>query len=102
MILPFEISNEHLAEYCRKHSVKKLSIFGSALREDFNDESDIDVLVEFEPGHVPGFIGLAAMEMELASILATDRKVDIRTSEEMSRYFREEVVSGAELVYGEK
>ena len=102
MILPFEISNEHLAEFCRKHFVKNLSIFGSALRNDFDPESDIDVLVEFEPGHVPGFIGIAAMEIELASILATDRKVDIRTSEELSRYFREEVVSGAELVYGEK
>ena len=69
------------------------------LREDFTPESDIDILVEFESGHIPGFIKLAGMEIELSSILG--RKTDLRTKEDLSSYFRDEVLSSAKVVYEE-
>ena len=75
----------------------KLSIFGSALREDFGPESDIDILIEFEPDNIPGFFGLVEMEEELSEIFG--REVDIRTSKDLSRYFRDEVLSIAEIQY---
>ena len=102
MTLQLEISEEDLALFCRKHGIIKLAIFGSALTDQFNNESDIDVLVEFEPGSVPGFIGLAALENELAGIIGNGRKIDIRTPEDLSRYFREEVIAKAEVLYGEE
>ena len=97
--LPIEIPKEVLAEYCRKYHVKKLSYFGSVLRDDFNPQSDIDILVEFEPGHVPGLFGLAGMEAELTSLVK--RKVDIRTVEDLSRYFRQDVINSAEVGFFE-
>jgi uncharacterized protein len=92
------VDRERLAEFCRKHHIRKLALFGSVLRNDFRPDSDIDVLVEFEPGHVPGFIGLAGMEFELSALL-DGRKVDMRTPEDLSRYFRDEVVAAAEVQY---
>ena len=76
-----------------------MSVFGSFLRDDFGEDSDIDILVEFVPDHVPGLIRLAAMENELSSVLG--RKVDIRTAEDLSRYFRNEVLESAEVKYAE-
>ena len=73
-------------------------MFGSALRDDFGAESDIDLLVEFEPNRTPGLITLAGMELDLRAIFA-DHKVDIRTAEDLSRYFRQEVLSSAEVLY---
>ncbi|HID94948.1 MAG TPA: nucleotidyltransferase [Candidatus Latescibacteria bacterium] len=78
--------------------MRKLSFFGSVLREDFVPESDMDVLVEFEPGHVPGLIRLAGMELELSSLLG-ERKVDMNTPQCLSRYFRDEVLKEAEVAY---
>ena len=78
-------------------SAEGISIFGSALREDFGPESDIDILIEFEPNHVPGFFGLVEMEEELSEIFG--REVDIRTSKDLSRYFRDEVLNVAEVQY---
>ena len=92
------VDRERLAEFCRKHHIRKLALFGSVLRDDFHPDSDIDVLVEFEPGHVPGFIRLASMEFELSALL-DGRKVEMRTPEDLSRYFRDEVVASAEVQY---
>ena len=87
---------EKLAAFCRKHHIKKLSFFGSVLRDDFRRDSDIDVLVEFEPGHVPGF-AIVEIEGELSRLLK--RKVDMRTSGDLSRYFRDRVVREARVGY---
>ncbi len=95
-----DISQEKIEKFCREHHIKKLALFGSVLREDFTDGSDVDILVEFEPGHIPGFIALAAMERKL-SALFSGRKVDMRTAEDLSRYFRREVVTNAEVRYAQ-
>lgn len=87
-----------LETFCRRHGIRRLSVFGSALRGDFGPESDIDLLVEFEPGRVPGLIRLARMELQLTKIFG-DREVELRTFEDLSRHFREEVRAEAELVY---
>jgi predicted nucleotidyltransferase len=87
-----------IAEFCRKHHMKKLAIFGSALRPDFRADSDIDVLVEFKPDHVPG-LAFFAMADELSEILG--RKVDLNTPQCLSRYFRDKVLQEAVVQYGE-
>jgi uncharacterized protein len=99
MALSLKIPRHKIAEFCKRNYIRRLALFGSALRDDFTPESDVDVLVEFEPGHVPGFIKLAGMEIELGSILG--RKVDMRTPEDLSPYFREEVVNSAEIQYAQ-
>jgi len=85
-----------IAEFCRRNRIQKLSLFGSALRGELRDDSDIDLLVEFEPGHVPG-LAFFAMENELSEILG--RKVDLNTPQFLSRYFREQVLAEAEVQY---
>ena len=85
-----------IADFCRKHHIRKLSVFGSALRDDFGPDSDVDVLVEFEPGHVPG-LGFFTMERELSEILG--RKVDLNTPQFLSRYIRDRVQAEAEIQY---
>jgi uncharacterized protein len=92
------ISKELLSDFCRRNHIRKLSLFGSILRADFQPESDIDVLVEFDPAHIPGFLRLARMERELSELLE-GRKVDIRTPQDLSQYFREEVLSMAKVQY---
>ena len=92
------ILKSELAAFCRRcHIIKKLSLFSSAQRGELRPESDIDLLVEFEPGHVPGLITLAGMEIELTEMFG--RKVDLRTPQDLSRYFREQVVNLAEVQY---
>ncbi len=93
-------SKRVIAEFCRKHGIKKLAIFGSALRDDFGPDSDIDVLVEFKQGRTPGFFRLIEMEEELSQLFG--RKVDLRTPDDLSRYFREEVIANAEVQYIEQ
>ena len=95
--LPVRLDPEAIADFCRRNHFRKLSLFGSVLRDDFGPDSDVDVLVEFAPEHVPGLFGLVRMEDELGAMLA--RKVDLRTAEDLSRYFRDRVVAGAEPVY---
>ncbi|MBW1991909.1 MAG: nucleotidyltransferase family protein [Deltaproteobacteria bacterium] len=90
------IPSEKLADFCRKNCIRKLAFFGSVLREDFRTESDIDVLVEFEPGHVPG-LAFFDMEKELAEILG--HKVELHTPGFLSPYFREQVIKEAEVQY---
>lgn len=91
-----EVPREKVAEFCRRRHIRKLSLFGSVLRDDFRPDSDLDVLVEFEPGHVPG-LAFFAMEEELSGIFG--RKVELSTPKFLSRYFREQAVAQAELIY---
>ena len=93
------IAKNLLKDFCRRHHIRKLSIFGSYLRDDFGPESDVDLLVEFDPEHIPGLFDVAGMEIELSEMLG--RKVDLRTAEDLSRYFRDEVVAQAEVQYAE-
>ena len=95
-----EIRKEEVADFCRRHHISRLSLFGSVLRDDFRPTSDVDVLVEFEPEHVPGLFGLARMERELSALLG-DRKIDLRTPQDLSRYFRDEVLATAEVQYAQ-
>jgi len=88
---------EQIETFCRKYHIRKFSLFGSILGLDFRPDSDIDVLVEFEPEQVPGFITLGAMHVELAKILG--RAVDIRTPASLSPYFRQEVLNRAQIFY---
>ena len=92
------VSREELAAFCLEHGVRQLSVFGSVLREDFGPESDIDVLVEFEPDRTPGLFGISAMELELAELFS-GRKVDLRTPADLSPYFRQDVLDTAEVQY---
>ena len=85
--------------FCRKHGLRKLSLFGSVLREDFRPDSDVDVLVEFRQGVRAGYLTMAAMERELSQLLG--RRVDLRTPAELSRYFRDDVLQAAEVRYAE-
>ena len=90
---------ERVAELCRRHHIRKLSLFGSVLRDDFRPDSDVDVLVEFEPGYSIGLIRLAGIELELSQL--TGHKVDLRTPADLSRYFRQEVLDSAEVQYAQ-
>jgi len=92
------VPQEQIAEFCRRNHVRKLALFGSVLRDDFSQESDVDVVVEYESGHVPGLAFITHQE-ELSQILG--RNVDLNTPQFISRYFREEVLREAEVVYGE-
>ena len=91
------IDRDRIAEFCRRHHIRKLSLFGSVLRDDFRPDSDVDVLVEFEPDHVPGLIRLGGMERELSDLLG--RKADLRTPGDLSVYFRQKVLDTAEVQY---
>lgn len=93
------VDDVRIAEFCRTHGIRRLSIFGSALTERFGPDSDVDVLVEFRPGHVVGLLGMAGLEEELGRIFG--RKVDLRTPEDLSRYFRNDVLRAAETHYAE-
>lgn len=95
-----EFPKEEIKKFCRTNHIRKLSVFGSALRDNFSPESDIDLLVEFESGHIPGFFKFVKMGDELSTILG-GRKVDLRTPEDLSRYFRDEVLEMAEVQYAQ-
>ena len=88
-----DIPEEKIDEFCRKHHVSRFSLYGSILRDDFGPNSDIDILVEFERGRVPGLLRMAGLEIELSEMLG--RKVDLRTPAELSRHFRDEVLKEA-------
>ena len=100
MVAQVEVYKEQIASFCRERHIRRLAIFGSALRPDFQPDSDIDVLVEFEPDHIPGLFGIARMERELSALLG-GRKVDLRTPEDLSRYFRQGVLEEAEVQYAQ-
>src|SRR5215475_13297787 len=87
-----------LARFCERHHICRLALFGSQLKGMARPDSDIDLLVEFEPGRVPGLLALASMEQELSELLGGQR-VDLQTVEDLSPYFRDEVVQTAEVQY---
>lgn len=95
---PLEIDQENLTRFCRENHIRSLALFGSALREDFRPDSDVDVLVEFVSGQEPGLFGIARMEREL-SPLFEGRKVDLRTSGDLGRHMRSRIVSSAKEIY---
>ena len=91
------IPQDKLSNLCRRHHIRKLSLFGSVLRSDFTPESDIDILVEFEPGKTPGW-EIVQIEQELSQLL-NGRTVDLRTPQELSRYIRDRVLAEAAVQY---
>ena len=98
MIQDISIDKQAIAEFCRRNGIRRLALFGSVLRDDFSPESDVDVLVEFEPESTPGLLGIARMERDLSQLLG-DRKVDLRTPQGLSRYFRQQVIEESEVQY---
>lgn len=97
MLAPtIELDRERIRDFCERHHIRKFSLFGSVLRPDFSSESDIDVLVEFEPQDTPG-LKFFAMQDELSHLLG--RKVDLNTRGFLSKYFREQVLAEAQLLY---
>ena len=97
MNLPIKIDKEAIAAFCEKHHILKLALFGSVLTDNFRDDSDVDVLVDFDQAHIPSLFALARMERELSETLG--RKADMRTPEDLSEYFRDEVVRTALVQY---
>lgn len=96
-ITNIDIPSEAIAQFCQRHHIQKLSFFGSVLRDDFSSKSDLDILVEFNPKYIPGLIRLSEMEQELSAIF--QRQVDLRTPEDLSSYFRQEVLDSAVTQY---
>ncbi len=94
------IPKSELAHFCQAHGIQRLAIFGSALRADFDSDSDIDVLVEFAPDRMPGLLGIAGMEIELSAMFG-GQKVDLRTPDDLSSYFRQDVLDKAEVQYAQ-
>jgi predicted nucleotidyltransferase len=92
-----KMPKDKLAGFCKKNHIRKLSLFGSAIRGEPGPDSDIDLLVEFEQGHTPGLFSIIRMEIELTETLG--RKVDLRTPDDLSKYFRNEVIRNARLAY---
>lgn len=92
-MIRISIDHEKIAEFCRRNHIRKLALLGSVLRRDFGVGSDVDVLVKFEPGQVPG-LALLSMEKELSEIMGG--KVDLNTPQFLSPYFRDQVLSEAE------
>jgi uncharacterized protein len=95
--LPINLPYEEIVEFCHRHPIAKLSLFGSVLRDDFGPESDVDMLVEFIPESRITYFDLAGMELELTEMVG--RKVDLRTPKELSRYFRQKVLDSAQTIY---
>ena len=94
-----EIPREKIADFCHRHHIRKFALFGSVLRDDFGPDSDIDVLVEFEPGHVPG-LALVTLQDELSTIFG-GRRVDLVMTKYLNRRIRERVLAEAETEYAE-
>lgn len=91
-----DVPQEAIADFCRRHHIRKLALFGSVLSDSFDQDSDVDVLVEFEPGRTPG-LAFFAMQEELSQIL--QRQVDLQTPNFLSPYFRQEVMEMADVCY---
>jgi predicted nucleotidyltransferase len=98
--LTFELLGTELAEFCRRWQIRKLSLFGSRLHGTARPDSDVDVLVEFQPASRVGLIQMARIERELSELIG--RKVDLRTPADLSRYFRDEVLREAEVQFEER
>ncbi len=96
-MVQIEVDQEIISAFCKRNHIQKLAFFGSVLTDQFNEDSDVDVLVEFDLEHIPGLFEIVDMEMELSDIIA--RKADMRTPEDLSRYFRDEVIKHAVVQY---
>jgi predicted nucleotidyltransferase len=92
-----DLDEADLVDLCRRHGIRRLALFGSALRDDLTFDSDIDLLVEFEPDRVAGLMGIAAIELELQALVG--RSVDLRTPADLSRHFRDTVTAEARQLY---
>lgn len=97
MTIGVDLSPSQIGDFCKRHQIRRLSLFGSVLRPDFRQDSDVDVLVELEPGHRVGLIAFAKIERELSELIG--RKVDLRTPGDLSPYFRDAVVRSAVVQY---
>ena len=97
MDLPIAVDRAEIARFCQRRHITRLAFFGSILTDRFKPDSDVDVLVEFDPEHIPGLIALSGMERELSELLG--RKADMRTPKDLSRYFRDEVLRSALVQY---
>jgi uncharacterized protein len=93
-----DIPKEKIAHFCQHWHITKLSLFGSVLRDDFRPESDIDVLVEFHPAHIPGFLKLHQIQAELSALLG-DRQIDLVTPKFLNHRIRDRILSEAEVYY---
>lgn len=91
-----ELPRHKIVDLCQRYHIRKLALFGSILRPDFRSESDVDMLVEFEPGHIPG-LAFFTIQEELSALLG--RRVDLNTPANLSRYFRDKVLHEAETLY---
>ena len=100
MSIAIPIDRERLADFCRRHHIRKLSLFGSVLRDNFRPGSDVDVLADFAPGHVPGFISLYHLEQELSALLG-GRKIDLVTPKFLNHRIKDRVLAAAEVQYAE-
>jgi predicted nucleotidyltransferase len=94
------LSRAELSEFCTRNRIQRLSLFGSYLHGDQRKDSDMDLVVEFEPAATVGYLDMARMEQELSGLLG-GVKVDLRTPHELSRYFRAEVLGEAEVQYAQ-
>lgn len=92
------IDERTVQKFCVSHSIRRLALFGSQLKGTAGPDSDVDLLVDFEPNCVPGLLGMAEMENELSSLLG-GRKVDLRTARDLSRHFRDDIVRTAQVQY---
>ncbi len=95
--LPIQIPHAEIADFAKRHGIARVSLFGSALRDDFSASSDVDILIEFLPGQVPGFIRFAGLQLELSRIFG--RAVDLKTPADLSVYFRQEILREARLLH---
>jgi hypothetical protein len=91
------LTEEQIAEFCQKNHIKKFAFFGSILRDDFRSDSDIDILIDLDYNYKTGLMKMARMERELSETIG--RQVDLRTPEDLSDYFRDKVLSEAEVLY---
>jgi uncharacterized protein len=97
MSIEIAVDKEALSEFCKHYYIQELAFFGSVLRDDFSNESDVDVLVKFQDDHVPGFMELSRMERDLSAMLG--HRADMRTAADLSRYFRDDVLREAAVQY---
>jgi len=96
--IPIPLPKSKIEKFCKKHHIVYLALFGSILTSRFSEKSDIDILVKFEKKHTPHLPGIVKMESELSSIMG--REVDLKTPNDLSRYFRDDVLANAMIIYG--
>jgi len=96
--IPLRLQKKKIENFCKKYHIVSLALFGSVLTSHFSEKSDVDVLINFEKKHIPHLLGMVQMESELTDIIG--RPVDLKTLNDLSPYFREDVLARAKLVYG--